>query len=86
MCALEGLVVLQASLLLVKSLNETETPILSVVCSLFPKAVFLAFGISLLADALHFTNGSISSLLKSIQHIVCELADHLILMTGLASD
>ena len=35
---------LQTSLLLMKSLNETETPIfLSVVCSLFPKAIFLTF-------------------------------------------
>ena len=35
---------LQTSLLLVKSLNKTETPIfLSVVCSLFPKAIFLTF-------------------------------------------
>ena len=31
-------------LLLMKSLNKTETPIfLSVVCSLFPKAIFLTF-------------------------------------------
>ena len=35
---------LQTSLLLMKSLNKTETPIfLSVVCSLFPKAMFLTF-------------------------------------------
>ena len=35
---------LQTSLLLKKSLNKTETPIfLSVVCSLFPKAIFLTF-------------------------------------------
>ena len=35
---------LQTSLLLMKSLNKTETPIfLSVVCSLFPKAVVLTF-------------------------------------------
>ena len=35
---------LQASLLLMKSLNKTETPIfLSVVCSLFPRAIFLTF-------------------------------------------
>ena len=35
---------LQTSLLLMKSLNKTETPIfLSVVCSLFPKAIFLMF-------------------------------------------
>ena len=34
----------QTSLLLMKSLNKTETLIfLSVVCSLFPKAVFLTF-------------------------------------------
>ena len=33
---------LQTSLLLMKSLNKTETPIfLSVVCSLFPEAIFL---------------------------------------------
>ena len=36
--------VLQTSLLLMKSLNKTETPIfLSVVCSVFPKAIFLTF-------------------------------------------
>ena len=35
---------LQASLLLMKRLNKTETPIfLSVVCFLFPKAIFLSF-------------------------------------------
>ena len=35
---------LQTSLLLMKSLNKTETPIFdSVVCSLFPKATFLTF-------------------------------------------
>ena len=35
---------LQTSLPLMKSLNKTETPIfLSVVCSLFPKAIFLTF-------------------------------------------
>ena len=35
---------LQTSLLLMKSLNKTETLIfLSVVCSLFPKAIFLTF-------------------------------------------
>ena len=35
---------LQTSLLLMKSLNKTVTPIfLSVVCSLFPKAIFLTF-------------------------------------------
>ena len=35
---------LQTSLLLMKSLSKTETPIfLSVVCSLFPKAIFLTF-------------------------------------------
>ena len=35
---------LQALLLLMKSLNKTETLIfLSVVCSLFPKAIFLTF-------------------------------------------
>ena len=34
--------VLQISLLLMKNLNKTETPIfLSVACSLFPKATFL---------------------------------------------
>ena len=36
--------VLQTSLLLMKSLNETETPIfLSVMCSLFPNAIILTF-------------------------------------------
>ena len=36
--------VLQASLLLVGNLNETRAPIFcSVVCSLFPEAVFLTF-------------------------------------------
>ena len=35
---------LQTSLLLMKSLSKTETPIfLSVVCCLFPKAFFLTF-------------------------------------------
>ena len=35
---------LQTSLLLMKSLIKTETPIfLFVVCSLFPKAIFLTF-------------------------------------------
>ena len=35
---------LQTSLLLMKSLNKTETPIFkSVVCSLFPKAICLTF-------------------------------------------
>ena len=35
---------LQASLLLMKSLNKTETPIfLTVVGSLFPKAIFFMF-------------------------------------------
>ena len=35
---------LQTSLLLMKSLNKTKTPIfLSVVCSLFTKAIFLTF-------------------------------------------
>ena len=35
---------LHTSLLLMKSLNKIETPIfLSVVCSLFPKAIFLTF-------------------------------------------
>ena len=35
---------LQTSLLLMKSLNNTETPIfLSVMCSLFPKAIFFTF-------------------------------------------
>ena len=35
---------LQTSLLLMKSLNKTEIPLfLSVVCSLFPKAIFLTF-------------------------------------------
>ena len=38
---------LQTSLLLMKSLNRTETPIfLSVVCSLFPKAIFFTFIVS----------------------------------------
>ena len=35
---------LQTSLLLMKGLNKTETPIfVSVVCSLFPKAIFFTF-------------------------------------------
>ena len=35
---------LQTSSLLMKSLSKTKTPIfLSVVCSLFPKAIFLTF-------------------------------------------
>ena len=37
---------LQTSLLLMMSLNKTETPIfISVVCSLFPKAIFFMFTI-----------------------------------------
>ena len=41
MYTLEGVSSVQASLLLMKSLNKTEIPIfLSVVCSLFPKAIF----------------------------------------------
>ena len=46
MYTLEGVcsVVLQTSLLLMKSLNKTETPIfLSAVCSLFLNAIFLTF-------------------------------------------
>ena len=40
---------LQTSLLLMKSLNKTETPIfLSVVCSLFSKAIFFTFIIFLM--------------------------------------
>ena len=35
---------LQTSLLLMRNLNKTETPIfLSVVCFLFPKAIFVTF-------------------------------------------
>ena len=42
---------LQTSLLLMKNLNKTETPIfLSVVCSLFPKAIFFTFIICLNAE------------------------------------
>ena len=38
---LEGVSSFQTSLLLMKSLNKTETPIFrSVLCSLFPKAIF----------------------------------------------
>ena len=33
---------LQTSLLLMKSLNKTEIPI-SLICSVFPKAIFLTF-------------------------------------------
>ena len=41
---LEGVRIVANSLLLMKSLNKTETPIFqSVVCSLFPKAIFLTF-------------------------------------------
>ena len=44
MYTLEGVSSVAHSLLLMKSLNKTETPIfLSVVCSLFPKAIFLTF-------------------------------------------
>ena len=43
---------LQTSLLLMKSLNKTKTPVfLSAVCSLFPKAIFLTF-ISIFAFSL----------------------------------
>ena len=39
---------LQTSLLLMKSLNKTETPIfLSVVCSLYPKAIFLTLSVQI---------------------------------------
>ena len=42
---------LQTSLLLMKSLNKTEIPILlSVVCSLFPRAIFLMFIYHLLGN------------------------------------
>ena len=34
---------LKISLLLMKSLNKTETPISNPTCSLFPKAIFLTF-------------------------------------------
>ena len=48
---------MQTSLLLMKSLNKTETPIfLSVVCSLFPKAIFLTF-IKELLQLANFTLG-----------------------------
>ena len=44
MYTLEGVSSVATSLLLMKSLNKTETPIfVSVVCSLFPKANFLTF-------------------------------------------
>ena len=44
MYTLEGVSMLQTSLLLMKSLNKNETPIFwSVVYSLFPKAIFLTF-------------------------------------------
>ena len=44
MYMLEGVSSVATSLLLMKCLNETETPIfLSIVCSLFPKAIFLTF-------------------------------------------
>ena len=58
---------LQTSLLLMKCLNKTETPIfLSVVCSLFPKAIFLTFISSEIGDfCLLFHKRSISDLLSS---------------------
>ena len=34
---------LQTSLLLIRSLNKTESPIFQSVCSLFQKAIFLTF-------------------------------------------
>ena len=44
MYTLEGVTVLQTSLLLMKTLNKPETRIfLSVVCSLFQKAIFVTF-------------------------------------------
>ena len=43
---------LQTSLLLMKGLNKTETHIfLSVVCSLFPKAIFLTFILKQIVEA-----------------------------------
>ena len=43
---------LQTSLLLMKSLNKIETPIfLSVVCSLFPRIIFLTFILHILIIA-----------------------------------
>ena len=52
---------LQTSLLLMKSLNKIETPIfLSIVCSVFPKAIFLTF---------IKTNGNVSKLtIKNIKY------------------
>ena len=50
-----ALIRLITSLLLMKSLNKTDTPIfLSVVCSFFPKAIFLTFIIGC-ANGLVFT-------------------------------
>ena len=47
---------LQTSLLLMKSLNKTETPIFSsVVCSLFPRAIFLTFICSAKATHIFFS-------------------------------
>ena len=44
MYKLEGVSSVANLLLLMKSLNQTETPIfLSAACSLFPKAIFLTF-------------------------------------------
>ena len=54
---------LQTSLLLMKSLNKTDTPIfLSVVCSLFPKAIFLTFILLLcLVDSYHHSEHPVLS-------------------------
>ena len=53
---------LQTSLLLMKTLNKTETPIfLSVVCSLFPKAIFLTFILHVRSTV---TSGMIVNLVK----------------------
>ena len=55
--AVTALAVLQTSLLLMKSLNKTETPIfLSVVGSLFPKAIFLTFIYTVLKTVKEFYN------------------------------
>ena len=60
---------LQISLLLMKSLNKTETHIfLSVVCSLFPKAIVLSFIFVRLFDLRLF--GSLIKISKAIIYLI----------------
>ena len=66
---------LQTSLLLMKSLNKTETPIfLSVVCSLFPKAIFLTFIYPVLCNANYvYTNSANLLTISLISHVINQI-------------